>query len=566
MVEDKDRRPHLGPLYLGMAMVTMADTILTIAMPSIVAELGGARSYTALVTAYLLPQALATPVGGRLVDQYRPRLVVAITCVLYLAATLGAALASSMEVLLLFRVLQGLGGGALQASIYGTLDLLVPPREQGQVQANAAMVLGGGAMVAPLLGGLLTDLLGWRWCFFINLPAGLICLLYLTQLPDLAPRGKGRLDIPGVLLLSMATVPLMMAFTLGGVRMPWKSPLILSLLVVAALFAALFWQVEAERPEPLFDPKVLHGGVFSWAALAYFCMGGAFLSCLIYVPLVVQVVRLLTPLEAGLALLPFIVGNVVGAVLQGSLVKSYGRYRIFALVGSGSTMVAFLLATWAASVGLQKLLPLELWAFLVGLLGFTFGLGWDMYTLAVQNDTPASRQGMAGSAMDFIRQMGGALGIALVGSFMIWSLDAYLPPELDRHLRPLGIDVDVSSFTDEATLKELTRTFLKAVKVEAERALQGDEHAYRRLRVSIDLTPDLERRIRDRDVNCKAELDAELEAAALKADHAVQLAYIQALRDAQCHVYALEAFLCGLAFLAACRLPDRPLRETLLDL
>ena len=146
------RLPNLTPLYLVLGLTTMASTILATALPTLSGELGGARDYTAVVTAFMLPKALPTPIGGRLVDSFAPRRVVSLTCLLYLLGTLGCAMANSMNHLLVFRAIQCFGGGALLASAYTFMDLLVPPRQQGQVQARVAIILGLSAAISPVIG------------------------------------------------------------------------------------------------------------------------------------------------------------------------------------------------------------------------------------------------------------------------------------------------------------------------------------------------------------------------------------------------------------------------------
>lgn len=558
------RLPNLTPLYLVLGLTTMASTILATALPTLSGELGGARDYTAVVTAFMLPKALATPIGGRLVDSFPPRRVVALTCLIYLLGTLGCATANSMNHLLLFRALQGLGGGALLASAYTFMDLLVPPRQQGQVQARVAIILGLSAAIAPVIGGLVTEHLGWRWCFYLNIPPLVLGWLSILRLPNLQPRGGGIIDGLGVLLLTGIAFPLLLALTWGGSRMPWTSPLIVGLLVTTLVASCGFYWAERRPAEPLFDPRMLHEPIIGWSFLAAFCVGGSFLNTLIYGPLYMSVVKGSSPFEAGLSLLPFIIGNITGSVIAGNLISRHARYRKLGLWGTG--LAAFISLLTMGSLLIQDP-PLLVLLGLEALLALAYGLCTEVYNVAVQNVTPIERQGMTGSALEFVRQLGAALGIALVGSFLLLSLDERLPDLLKKRLSPLGIELKVTQFEDQAVIEGLGKEVLQALRKDAEACLKGDRSAYERLSRS----PILSRQLKEdllpdghypRDIVKR--LDAAMEQVAQGAQQEIGGALALAVRRAQAHVSALCCVLCLVAFFASWKLPEKELRDQVL--
>jgi MFS family permease len=541
-------------------MVSMANTILATALPQVSAELSGVQDYAAVVTAYLLPKALATPLGGRLVDAYTPRRVVGGFFLLYLVTTIACGLVSSMQELLAWRIFQGLGGGGLMASIYVTIDLLVPPRSQGKVQAKIATVLGAGAAAAPLVGGLIAEYLGWRWCFFANVPILLVCMASLRSLPSMGARGKATVDWKGSAALVAFSCPLMLALTWGGSDYSWQSPVILGLFAVSILAAPLFWWLEKKPEEPLFDPALAREPILRWSFLAGFCLGGAFLGSLLYLPLFVIVVKGATASGAGIAMLPFILGSIGGAIFGGARVEQTGRYQKTALLGcAAACLTSFLLY-------LQLEGPFGDLGFYVlqFLLAFAFGASQDMFSIAVQNSTPAHRLGMTGSALEFVRQLGSALGLALVGSIFLTSLNAEMPGVLQRWLGPIGVRVQVSQLEDPDQLNGIHTLILKAIVARAKSAAQGDETAYHALVATPILSESLHKRL---DPNRHASLThqelAELDKAADRTNQALLSALAGAVQEAQRQVYLLTALLCLLACFASWRLPDLELRAEL---
>lgn len=553
--------PPLGPFYLTLAITSMANTILATALPTVSAELSGAQEYAAVITAYLLPKALTTPVAGRLVDTFAPKKVVYGFFWLYLLTTLGCGLVTSMEQLLVWRVFQGVGGGGLLASIYVMIDLIVPPRSQGRVQATIAGVLGAGAAAAPLVGGLLTEVLGWRWCFFVNIPIIVYCMLATTRLPSLRASGQSVFDWWGSTLLCLVSCPMLLALTWGGSTYPWTSPPILALLTFSAFTAPIFWRLERRAKEPLFDPEMARAPVLKWSFLACFCVGGAFLGSMLYLPLFMTVVKGFSAGAAGMAMLPFILGSIAGAIFGGVRVERTGRYRGNAVGGClGAALISGALY-WQLDGDFSDP-AFYLWQFF---LAFAFGASQDMYSIAVQNATPASRQGMCGSALEFVRQLGSALGLALVGGIFLIALNKEMPKQMRRWIAPLGVRIEATRLMDPDRLDEVQNVILKAILQRAKQAREGDEHAFKELLHTPILSPQLRQELDpEQRLPYDLKVEGELKLAALVCDRHLLHALATAVQHAQRQVYLLTALLCILATLASLKIPDLPLKDALL--
>lgn len=554
--------PDLKPLYLTLAVVAMANTILASALPTVSADLSGARDYTAIVTAYVLPKALATPVGGRLVDAWRPKRVVAGFGWLYLLATALCGMVENIDQLLLLRVLQGLTGGGLLASVYVVIDLLVPPRFQGRVQGRISLVLGASAAAAPLLGGLITEYFGWRWCFFLNIPPLILGMLSLRKLPELAPKGKLSVDWKGMLCLILVSSPLLLATTWGGARYPWTSPLILGLFATSAVACILFWIVERLPEEPLFDPALASDPVIGWSFVACFCTGGAFFGSLLFLPQFMVSVVGVGPTFAGLALLPFVIGSMVGSVYGGGVVEDTGRYKKLLICANIGTIITAILL-WGIVERELWLIPFFLLQFV---LAFFLGVSQDIYGIAVQNATSAERQGMTGSGLEFVRLLGSALGLSLVGSLFLISLDRTMPTEIQRWLTPLGIKLSAQDFEDQNKVEQLQNDLHRQLVKEAQQADSGDDDTFRRLASSPLLDKELRKELGPGSASHKPLTEHEqsqLESREKVAVRSLLNAASGAIRKAQGQVYLLTALLALIGLLSSVMQPERKLRVSL---
>ncbi len=414
-VSVRQRRLVFGGLMLAMVTAALDQNIVNTALPSVVSDLGGLAHLSWIVTAFMLTSTATTPMYGKLSDMYgRRRLFVVAILVFLLGSTL-CGLARSMTELILFRGLQGLGAGGLMTLAQASIGDLVPPRERGRYQGLFTGAFAISSVAGPLLGGVLTTQLSWRWVFYVNLPVGALALaLILAGMRGTATRRQHKPDYEGALLLTGATTALLLVLSWGGSTYSWLSPVVIGLLFVAIGLGTAFVQQERRASEPIIDPKLFRNPVFARCVAASGMMSFAMLGALVFVPLYFQLVLHMTPTEAGMMLLPQIVGMMTTSVLGGQLVSTTGRLRPFLLAGVG--LEALGLCGIAVLATIDAPAP---W-FGVGLLALGMGMGMGMPNVmtALQNAVQPGEMGAATSAMAFIRALGGALGVAVAGGVM----------------------------------------------------------------------------------------------------------------------------------------------------
>jgi len=390
----------LGAL-LGLLLAALDQTIVATAGPAIQADLRiPASLYAWLTTSYMVASTMMVPVWGKLSDVLGRRTVLAAGILVFLAGSFLCGMARSTLALILFRAVQGLGSAALFTAALAVVADLFEPRERGKYQGLFGAVFGVSSVVGPLVGGFITDHLGWHWVFFVNLPVGAVALaLVLLRMPRLRPHGAGRggLDLPGAGALAMAVVPLLLALSLGqggGGAWGWSSWRILGLLALAGVGTAVFLRVEARAEEPLLDLKLFRLRAFSAGNAAVFIIGAVFLSGVVFLPLFMVNVVGLSATRAGLTITPLTLGVVAGNVLSGQWVSRLGRYKVL-LLGS-----LVLLTVGFALMGLTltpESTQAEVTVKMV-LVGLGLGPSIPLYTQAIQNAVPPQRIGVATSS------------------------------------------------------------------------------------------------------------------------------------------------------------------------
>ncbi len=338
-----------------------------------------------------------------------------------------------MPQLIVIRGLQGLGGGALITMAFSAIGDIFTPRERGAYQGFTGAVFGFSSVVGPLAGGLITDTIGWRWVFFVNVPIALIALaVILRNFPGQATRGRGKIDVVGSALLMLGIVPMLLALTWGGVDMPWTSTPILALFAasVVLLGAFLWWQ--GRTPNPVLDPDLFKSRTFNVANIGGFLSGVGMFGAVIYLPLYIQGVQGGSAAASGFALTPLMLGMVASSTVAGLMVTRTGRYRPFILAGLATITIGFLLnATMSTAT------PLVLTVVFSVVLGLGFGPTNSLFVLAVQNAMPQSKLGTATSANMFFRQIGGTLGVAVFGAIVASTISGQVNNALGPQLSQL---------------------------------------------------------------------------------------------------------------------------------
>jgi EmrB/QacA subfamily drug resistance transporter len=409
-------------LMLALLIASLDQTVVATALPTIVSDLGGLSQLSWVVTGYLLASTVSTPLWGKLGDLYGRKRLFQAAIVIFLVGSALCGLSQNMAELILFRSLQGLGGGGLIVLVQAIIADIVPPRERGRYQGLFGAVFGLSSVAGPLLGGFFVDNLSWRWIFYINLPIGALALLVIAiALPATGQRGQHTIDYLGTILLTAAASSLVLLTTLGGSIYPWGSAPIILLAIAGGVFIIGFVVAEQHAAEPVVPLQLFRNPVFSLSCSIGFVVGFALFGATTYLPLFLQVVNGASPTNSGLRLLPMILGVLLTSITSGQLISRWGRYKAFPIVGTAlMTLGMFLLSRMneQTSVLVSSLSML--------VLGMGLGLVMQVLVIAVQNAVDYRNLGAATSGVTFFRSIGGSFGTAIFGAIFSNQLASHL--------------------------------------------------------------------------------------------------------------------------------------------
>jgi len=408
---------------LGMFLAALDQTIVATALPRMASDLQGVGHLSWVVSAYLLTSTAVTPIYGKLSDLYGRKLMLQIAISLFVLTSLLCGLATTMVQLILFRALQGLGGGGLLAMAHATIADVIAPRERGRYQGYIASVFAAASVVGPVLGGLFVDHLTWRWVFWINLPIGIGALVasQATLKRLAAKRLRHKIDYLGAILIVSSVCCVLLVTTMGGEEVPWDSVVIKALGAGAiVLFIGCVFQ-ERSASEPILPPRLFSNRVFVTANAANLLTSICMLGGIVFMPLFLQLVYSMQADASGLMLIPLTGGTVTGAISAGQLIARTGRYKIFPLAGlATSTVGLFLLVTVTPDT------PLALVCAYLAINGLGIGLIMPALLVAVQNSLDPRDLGTGTSSITFFRSMGGSFGVALFGAVLIGRLNGLI--------------------------------------------------------------------------------------------------------------------------------------------
>ena len=420
-------------LMMALLLAALDQTIVATALPRIVGDLDGLEHMSWVVTAYLLASTVVLPVYGKLGDLWGRKWVFQFAIVVFLIGSALSGWAHSMDELIGFRALQGIGGGGLIIGVQAIIGDLVPPRERGRYMGLISAVYGIASVAGPLLGGWFTDGPGWRWCFYVNLPLGLAALV-VTGLVLKSPRPerrpgerRPRLDVAGSLLLAACGTCLVLASSWGGSQYAWGSPMIIGLLAGAVAALPLFLLAERYAAEPVIPLRLFRDSVFNVSGSIGVVVGVALFGAASYLPSFMQMVDGASATGSGLRMLPMMGGIVVASVGAGQLISRSGHYRVYPLLGGAlSTAGMVLLGRLQAHTSYLSQ------SVAMAVLGLGVGLVLPVLVLVVQNSVDRSDLGAATSANNYLRQIGGSVGAAVVGTLfnsrLTHQLSLRLPP------------------------------------------------------------------------------------------------------------------------------------------
>jgi EmrB/QacA subfamily drug resistance transporter len=426
---------HLSPrakleilfaMLLAMFLFALDQTVVGVALPRILTELNGNDLYTWSVAIYLLTSTISGPIYGKLSDLYGRRPIVIFAVGLFLISSIGAGLSNSKELFILFRGLQGLGGGAVFPIALAVVADLYTPAERGKYLGSFGAVFGLSSVIGPALGGIITDTWGWHWIFFINIPIGLVALFILWRLlPPIRHPDAGRnIDYLGAAAFTAAVSPFLIGLT-NKATGDWTDPAVGGLMILGLVLGAVFVWIESRAADPIVPLGLFRLRTFSISVAAMFFAGFGFLTAIVFLPRWLQAVAGESATVSGYNLLPLLVGLIVSATLSGQIVARIGRYK-WLMVGSLALLgLALLLMTNLRSETDRP----ALWLWMV-LAGLGIGPSFAVFTLIVQNAVSPDRIGVATSSLTFFQQIGGTVGLTIGGTLFADRFRTEVPAQL----------------------------------------------------------------------------------------------------------------------------------------
>jgi EmrB/QacA subfamily drug resistance transporter len=405
----------MSGLLLGMFVTILSSTVVSAALPRIITDLrGGQSSFTWVVTSTLLALTVSTPIWGKLADLVDRKLLVQVALSTYVVGSIFAGLSQSTGMLICFRVLQGLGAGGMTALTQVVLSDLVSPRDRGRYMGYLGAVMAVGMVAGPLLGGLITDGFGWRWCFYVGVPFAVAALVVLQKTLHLPRRRRdAKIDVPGIVLISAGVSALLIWVSFAGNQFDWISVQTLLLVLGGlALLVAAVW-VERRSAEPLIPLDLFDHRTVVLAVIASVAVGVAMFGTSVFLSQYMQIARGKSPTLSGLLTIPMVLGIMIASTVIGRVISHTGRYKGWMLLGSVLLTVGLaLMGTLDETTSL-----VELSVFMV-LVGMGMGMVMQNLVLVVQNTVPFSEMGSGSALVAFFRSLGGAAGVSVLGAVL----------------------------------------------------------------------------------------------------------------------------------------------------
>ena len=410
--EGSSVRVVIASVAVLLLLAALDQTIVSTALPTIVADLGGLDHLSWVVTAYILASTVVAPLYGKIGDLYGRRNVVFFSVGLFLIGSILCGLATSMTFLIAARALQGLGGGGLFVLALSIVGDVIAPQDRGKIQGVFAGVFGISSVAGPLLGGWFVDAFSWHWIFFINLPFGVLALVgFALGFKAHPQRVQHKIDYLGATALTVSLASIVLVTSLGGRSLAWSDPITLGLLALFVVATLGFIVIETRAEEPILPMSLFKMNIFWVTSIISLVSGAMMFGSLTFIPVYLQMAKGATATESGLQLIPMTFGILTASTLSGQYMSRTGRYRILPIIGLA-----------IASVGLFGLTHISpdlpapyLWACLVTV-GIGMGSIFSVVTTAVQNAVPRQMMGTATAAGLMFRQVGGSIAVALFGA------------------------------------------------------------------------------------------------------------------------------------------------------
>ncbi|OCT10795.1 MFS transporter [Paenibacillus pectinilyticus] len=396
-----------------MLFGALDGTIVGTAMPRIVGEFGGLGLMTWLTTAYMLTSTVIVPIAGKLADLIGRRVIYVTGLIIFIGASALCGLSQNMTELILFRGLQGLGGGIMMPMAMIIIGDLFTGKQRAKWQGVFGAIFGLSSVIGPQVGGWIVDAWNWRWVFYINLPVGVLAVILISiALPKHKSTGKVKFDVPGIITMIVGVVSLLLALTFGGKDYPWGSWQIIGLFVLAVVSLVSFVFIESKAQEPILPVRLFKNRTFSTINGVGFLMAVGMFGAIMFVPLFMQGIVGISASASGTVMTPLMITMIIASVVSGQLIQKIGVRRQM-LMGMIVMAVGFIFLS-TMGISTTKLIASS---YMI-LLGLGMGLVMPILTLALQESFPKSELGVVTSSSQFFRQIGGTFGMTILGAIM----------------------------------------------------------------------------------------------------------------------------------------------------
>ncbi|WP_163883247.1 MDR family MFS transporter [Paenibacillus favisporus] len=416
-------------IMAAMFFAAINQTITSTAMPRIIAILDGMDYYTWTINIYLLTSTIATILVGKLSDMFGRKPFILIGILFFMLGAFLTGTSDNVYQFIIYRGIQGIGAGIIQSTAFTAVGDLFPPRERGKWMGLMTAVFGFSSVLGPTLGGYLVDHIDWHWLFWIFLPLGIVAfIMILTLFPKVDRKHGQSVDYVGSLFLTTTIVPLLLAFSWAGTEYEWGSWQILSLLGATVVSALIFIYVETLVKEPILPLHLFKNGVVTVSNLIGFIMNFGLMGAMIYISFYVQGVLAISPTYAGYVTIPMSLCMVITSAITGQLIAKIGKYKRFALIGMPVMIIGMGLMIFMDNIAMTIVSTI--------IFGIGLGLGMPVFSLATQNAVSHKELGVVTASTQLFRNLGGTIGIAVMGTVMSNSLTKHLKEALQSPSAP----------------------------------------------------------------------------------------------------------------------------------